>query len=108
MLLFQVPLVNAHELEVEIKSKFSVLRYTSLFAGLGYGLYHTQTLKCVGAKKQEQADYLKRVKLIEEAKAEFKKLNPPKGAESTQAVNLDDPKFDFGEFIVGAVEKLGA
>ncbi|GME75935.1 unnamed protein product [Ambrosiozyma monospora] len=86
-----------------------VLRYTSLFAGLGYGLYHTQTLKSVGAKKQEQADYLKRVKLIEEAKAEFKKLNPPKVAESsTQSVDLDDPKFDFGEFIVGAVEKLGA
>ncbi len=76
-------------------------------AGLIYGAYHTQVLKTEGAKKQEAYDFAQKEKLIADAKAQYKKLNPPKVAASTEAVNLDDPEFDFGKFILGAVEKLG-
>ncbi|KAG7883466.1 hypothetical protein KL938_002703 [Ogataea parapolymorpha] len=61
-----------------------------------------------GEKKQELYDYQKKLKLVEAAKAEYRKLNPPKQAAPTEAVNLDDPEFDFGKFILGAVEKLGS
>ncbi|KAH3663625.1 hypothetical protein OGAPHI_005026 [Ogataea philodendri] len=83
--------------------------YSALATGIVYGAYHTYVLKAEGEKKQELYDYEHKKKLVEEAKAEYKKLHPVKQtAAPTEAVNLDDPEFDFGKFILGAVEKLGS
>ncbi|ODV85377.1 hypothetical protein CANARDRAFT_28173 [[Candida] arabinofermentans NRRL YB-2248] len=87
-------------------SSLNVFRYSALAAGIIYGAYHTETLKSIGAKKQEAFDFEQKQKLISEAKAEYKKLNPPKVSTTTEAINLDDPDFDFAKFVLGAVDKL--
>lgn len=62
-------------------------------------------MKSEAAKKQEEYDYQHELKLIDEAKKEYKKLNPPK-VSSTGAINLEDPDLDFAKVILGAVESL--
>lgn len=80
-----------------------VLRYGALVTGVLYGFTHDLSLKAEGAKKKEEAEYQKKVKLIEEAKAEYKKLNPPQASSS---FNLEDPNLDFAKAIESTVESL--
>ncbi|KAG0680037.1 hypothetical protein C6P40_003320 [Pichia californica] len=84
-------------------STLNVFRYGALVAGVFYGFTHDITLKCEHEKKKEEAEYQKKVKLIAEAKEEWKKLNPPK---ASSGFNLEDPNLDFGKAIEDAVEHL--
>lgn len=60
-------------------------------------------MKAAGEKKKEEAEYQKKIKLIAEAKAEYKKLNPPK---ASVGFDLEDPNLDFGKAIESAIAGL--
>lgn len=83
-----------------------VFRYGALVAGVFYGFTHDLTLKAEATKKREEAEYQKKVKLIEEAKAEYKKLNASKT--SSTSFDLEDPNLDFGAAIESAISSLEA
>ncbi|ODV95156.1 hypothetical protein PACTADRAFT_49900 [Pachysolen tannophilus NRRL Y-2460] len=91
-----------------MSTTFNVLRWSSLAAGVVYGVYHNQVLKSAGKEKEEQAEYAHKQKLIAEAKAEYAKLNAPAETktEAIGSLNLDDPNIDFAKVILGAVEGL--
>lgn len=81
-----------------------VFRYSALIAGVFYGFTQDLSLKNAHEKKKEEAEFQKKIKLIEEAKAEYKKLNPPKV--STTGFDLEDPNLDFGKAIESAIASL--
>lgn len=81
-----------------------VFRYSALIAGVFYGFTHDLSLKAAGEKKKEEAEYQKKLKLIDEAKAEYKKLHPP--AQSSTAFDLEDANLDFGKAIESAIASL--
>lgn len=86
-------------------SSFSqVFRYSALVAGILYGFTHDLTLKAEAAKKKEEVEYQKKVKLIAEAKAEYKKLHPV--AQSSTNFNLEDPNLDFGKVVESYIASL--
>ncbi|GAV26959.1 hypothetical protein PMKS-000420 [Pichia membranifaciens] len=84
-------------------STLNVFRYGALVTGVLYGFTHDLSLKAAGEKKKEEAEYQKKIKLIEDAKAEYKKLNPPK---ASAGFDLEDPNLDFAKAIESAVESL--
>lgn len=81
-----------------------VFRYSALVAGVFYGFTTDISLKAESQKKKEEAEFQKKVKLIAEAKAEYKKLNPPKVAAT--GFDLENPDLDFAKAIESAIETL--
>ncbi|KAI4236058.1 MAG: hypothetical protein LQ349_002794 [Xanthoria aureola] len=80
----------------------NVLRYSALFAGVGYGLYHQSNINAVNHKAKVDRDFAHQASLITQAKAEFKKKNMPqesvtKGGEVISDPN--DPKFDLEGYL---------
>lgn len=57
-------------------STVNVLRYSALGLGLFFGFRNDMILKCNAKKKEEQAQYDQKLKLVEEAKKEYAKLQP--------------------------------
>lgn len=90
-------------------STVNVLRYSALGLGLFFGFRNDMILKCNAKKKEEQAQYDQKLKLVEEAKKEYAKLQPAatlKDTPTTTAVNLEDPNIDFEKVILNAVDSL--
>lgn len=93
-------------------STVNVLRYSALGLGLLLGLKTDIGLRRTASKKEEQKAYDCKLKLVEDAKAEYAKLNPPVAkdlaakAGQTQEINLEDPNVDFGSVILQAVDSL--
>ncbi|CAI1845360.1 hypothetical protein SEUBUCD646_0B04320 [Saccharomyces eubayanus] len=90
-------------------STVNVLRYSALGLGLFFGFRNDMILKCNAKKKEEQAQYDEKLKLVEEAKKEYAKLQPAatlKDTPATIAVNLEDPNIDFEKVILNAVDSL--
>ncbi|CAI4057250.1 hypothetical protein SUVZ_02G4370 [Saccharomyces uvarum] len=90
-------------------STVNVLRYSALGLGLFFGFRNDMILKCNARKKEEQAQYDEKLKLVGEAKKEYAKLQPaatPKNTHTTTAVNLEDPNIDFEKVILNAVDSL--
>ncbi|KAF3482113.1 uncharacterized protein GIQ15_04872 [Arthroderma uncinatum] len=74
----------------------NVLRYSALFAGVFYGLYHQSTLNTQARAAQIEREYKRQESLIERAKTEFKNKNsPPKKDENSVISDPNDPRFDL-------------
>lgn len=85
----------------------NVFRYSALAAGLVFGLKNDLSLKSEASKKEEQRAYEAKMKLVEEAKAEYAKSKQPVSeAGSVSEVNLEDPNVDFAKVILQAVEGM--
>jgi F-type H+-transporting ATP synthase subunit e len=54
-----------------------VLRYSALFAGVFYGLWHQSSLNSRSRSAELDREYKHKESLIEQAKAEWKKKNTP-------------------------------
>ncbi|KAL8846434.1 MAG: hypothetical protein Q9221_008479 [Calogaya cf. arnoldii] len=83
-------------------SGVNVLRYSALFAGVGYGLYRQNTFNAQSHKAKVDRDFAHQESLITQAKAEFKKKNMPqqsatKGGQVISDPN--DPKFDLEGYL---------
>lgn len=88
-------------------STANVLRYSLLGLGFLVGVKTDFSLRSEAKHKEEEDKYQAKLKLVEEARAEYRKLHPVKAVEGGKAeVNLDDPNFDFGKFIEDSVGSL--
>ncbi|QLQ80926.1 hypothetical protein HG537_0E02810 [Torulaspora globosa] len=89
-------------------STVNVFRYSALAAGLVFGLKNDLSLKSAASKKEEQRAYEAKLKLVEEAKAEFAKgKQATSGAETVNSTfNLEDPNVDFAAVILQAVDSI--
>lgn len=54
-----------------------VFRYSALVAGLVYGVYHQSTLNSQTKRTEIEHEYARKERLIEQAKAEWKKKTAP-------------------------------
>lgn len=61
-----------------------VLRYSALVAGLVYGVYHQSSLNSVTKRAEIEHEYARKERLIEQAKAEYKKKTQPQQETKTQ------------------------
>ncbi|KKZ67311.1 hypothetical protein EMCG_06994 [[Emmonsia] crescens] len=80
----------------------NVLRYSALFAGLFYGLYHQSSLTSQAKQAQIDREYSRKESLIEQARAEYAKRNAPAEAKTTSSGVITDPedkRFDLEAFI---------
>lgn len=88
----------------------NVFRYSALALGLVFGLKNDFSLKSAASKQEEQRAYEAKLKLVEEAKAEFAKSQKPVKTESpsgaVKEINFEDPNVDFGAVILQAVDSI--
>lgn len=90
-------------------STANVLRYTALGLGFLVGFKTDWSLKSEAREREEEDKYQAQLKLVEEARKEYRKLHPVASLKSDKVeVNLDDPNFDFGKFIEETVGSLKA
>ncbi|KAL8746505.1 MAG: hypothetical protein Q9190_001479 [Brigantiaea leucoxantha] len=76
-------------------SGVNVLRYSFLFGGISYGLYHQRSIWAKAKQDHERQEYKKQQSLIEQAKAAWlKKISPPSDS-STVISDPNDPNFDL-------------
>lgn len=88
-------------------STFNVLRYSALGAGVVYGAVHRYNLFANAEAEETARQFNKEQKLINQAKAEYAKLNAPKAAPATSgAINWEDPNLDFGKVLESLIQKL--
>ncbi|OQE31479.1 hypothetical protein PENSTE_c001G09400 [Penicillium steckii] len=80
----------------------NVLRYSALVAGLVYGVYHQSSLNSQAKRTEIEHEYTRKERLIEQAKAEWRKKTQPQETK-TQASGLitdpENPKFDLEAFL---------
>lgn len=71
-----------------------VLRYSALVAGLVYGVYHQSSLNSVTKRAEIEHEYARKERLIEQAKAEYKKKTQPQQETKTQTSGrtFDSPR----------------
>ncbi|KAJ6109681.1 hypothetical protein N7486_001916 [Penicillium sp. IBT 16267x] len=85
----------------------NVLRYSALVAGLVYGVYHQSSLNSIAKRAEVEHEYARKERLIEQAKAEWKKRTQPQETQ-TQATGLitdpENPKFDLEAFLQAKAE----
>ena len=62
-----------------------VLRYSALFAGVGYGLYHQATINTQTRKQKIDAQYHHQSDLISKAKVEWMKKTTPSSQKTADA-----------------------
>lgn len=62
-----------------------VFRYSALVAGLIYGVCHQSSLTQATKRAEIEHEYARKERLIEQAKAEWKKKTQPKQETSTQS-----------------------
>ncbi|GLI80619.1 F1F0 ATP synthase subunit e, mitochondrial [Penicillium ochrochloron] len=86
----------------------NVFRYSALVAGLIYGVYHQSSLTQAAKRTEIEHEYARKERLIEQAKAEWKKKTQPK-QETTQSSGLitdfEDPKFDLEAFLLAKAKE---
>lgn len=91
-----------------IMSTANVLRYSALGLGFLIGFKTDWSLKSEAKEREEEDKYQAKVKLVKEARAEYRRLHPVVATPGKVEVNLDDPNFDFGKFIEDAIGSVKA
>lgn len=61
-----------------IAAKTQVFRYSALFCGVGYGIYHQSTINSAQKHHQQVAEVKHQESLYEKAKSEWAKRTAPK------------------------------
>ncbi|EAW20096.1 ATP synthase subunit e [Aspergillus novofumigatus IBT 16806] len=79
----------------------NVLRYSALVAGLIYGVYHQNSITAQAKQAEADREYARKERLIQQAKAEWKKKTAPKDtkAESGVITDPEDSRFDLEAFL---------
>ncbi|KAL5337821.1 ATP synthase E chain-domain-containing protein [Aspergillus crustosus] len=78
----------------------NVLRYSALVAGLVYGFYHQSSISSSIRRVEADREYARQERLIEQAKAAWKKKTQPQDAKSSGVItDPEDPKFDLEKFL---------
>ncbi|KAL4872199.1 hypothetical protein BDV12DRAFT_162472 [Aspergillus spectabilis] len=78
----------------------NVLRYSALVAGLVYGFYHQSSITSTIRRVEADREYARQERLIDQAKAEWKKKTQPQDAKSSGVItDPEDPKFDLEKFL---------
>ncbi|CAG8982511.1 hypothetical protein HYALB_00002291 [Hymenoscyphus albidus] len=83
----------------------NILRWSSLGAGVFYGVYHQASLSTAAKLAAIDREYKHKQKLIDQAKAEYTKKNLPAGAKTGEGDIIRDPedsRFDL-EALLNAV-----
>ncbi|PRT56145.1 ATP synthase subunit e, mitochondrial [Wickerhamiella sorbophila] len=86
---------------------FNVARWTFFASGIVYGFVHNSKLSGEAKAKEAQAEFDHKAKLIEQARAEWRKLHPKKES-ATASLDLENPNFDIAKYIEQSVEQLKA
>lgn len=63
--------------DVDHLAMLQVLRYSALVAGLIYGVYHQSSLTSQAKRTEIEHEYARKERLIEQAKAEWRKKTMP-------------------------------
>ncbi|XHG02723.1 hypothetical protein AWENTII_006064 [Aspergillus wentii] len=75
----------------------NVLRYSALVTGLVYGVYHQSSLNSQTRRAETDREYARKERLIEQAKAEWKKKTSPQETKSQSSgrmsLQLSIPSF---------------
>ncbi|KAL4883660.1 ATP synthase E chain-domain-containing protein [Aspergillus karnatakaensis] len=78
----------------------NVLRYSALVAGLVYGFYHQSSITATTRRAEADREYARQERLIEQAKAEWKKKTQPQDAKSSGVItDPENPNFDLEKFL---------
>ncbi|KAI9934446.1 hypothetical protein ASPWEDRAFT_175175 [Aspergillus wentii DTO 134E9] len=80
----------------------NVLRYSALVTGLVYGVYHQSSLNSQTRRAETDREYARKERLIEQAKAEWKKKTSPQETKSQSSGLITDPedsRFDLEAFL---------
>ncbi|KAK7757774.1 F1F0 ATP synthase subunit e, mitochondrial [Diatrype stigma] len=89
-------------------SGVNVLRYSALAFGVFYGFTHQRSITAARKAAEAQKEYEHKQKLIEQARAEFKRTREPAPA-STQKSGLNqdpnDPNFDLEALLATFAEQ---
>ncbi|KAK4545637.1 hypothetical protein LTR36_002590 [Oleoguttula mirabilis] len=81
----------------------NVLRWGAMVFGVFYGLSHQTSLSSQAKASAAQHDYDRKAKLIDQAKAEFKKQTTPQDSKTGGAItDPNDPKFDLEAYLTQA------
>lgn len=89
-------------------STVNVLRYSALGLGLFFGLKNDLGLKNSAAQTAAEEAFQEKVKLVQEARAEYGKLHGSVSQKDVKNINLEDPNLDFGAVILQAVDSLSS
>ncbi|KAF5332536.1 hypothetical protein D9611_005128 [Ephemerocybe angulata] len=79
-----------------VSSTVNVVRYSALFSGILYGWYHHRTLQATANQHKVEHAIHHREKLIQEAKAAWKRKNE---ALSSIVTDPENPNFDLEKLL---------
>ncbi|PLB44742.1 hypothetical protein P170DRAFT_415445 [Aspergillus steynii IBT 23096] len=80
----------------------NVLRYSALVAGLVYGFYHQSSITSSAKRADADREYARQERLIEQAKAEWKKKTAPQESKAQNGGVITDPedsRFDLEAYL---------
>ncbi|KAH8433662.1 F1F0 ATP synthase subunit e, mitochondrial [Aspergillus melleus] len=78
----------------------NVLRYSALVAGLVYGVYHQSSITSTAKRAEADREYARQERLIEQAKAEWKKKTAPQDSKTSGVItDPEDSRFDLEAFL---------
>ncbi|KAJ5675810.1 hypothetical protein N7462_008707 [Penicillium macrosclerotiorum] len=86
----------------------NVFRYSALVAGLVYGVYHQSSITAATKRTQVEHEYARKEKLIEQAKAEWKKKTQPQETQTQSSgviTDFEHPKFDLEAFLLAKAKE---
>ncbi|KAF9270854.1 hypothetical protein L218DRAFT_952931 [Marasmius fiardii PR-910] len=78
----------------------NVARYTALFTGVFYGIYHRRSLQAAHDAKKVQDAVHEREQLIAQAKEAWKKKQAPKVSDDGVITDPEDPRFDLEKLLL--------
>ncbi|KAG6023502.1 hypothetical protein E4U41_002009 [Claviceps citrina] len=79
----------------------NVLRWSALAVGVFYGFSHQRTITASQRAEHEKHEYQSKLKLIEQAKAEYAKKKAPSAAAKDDATtDVNSPKFDLEKLLL--------
>ncbi|CAG8034990.1 unnamed protein product [Penicillium salamii] len=85
----------------------NVFRYSALVAGLVYGVYHQSSLNSITKRAEIEHEYTRKERLIEQAKAEYKKKTQPQQETKTQGGRMCTP-YDSATSIFSRIPEAAA
>ncbi|KAA8642237.1 ATP synthase subunit e [Aspergillus tanneri] len=80
----------------------NVLRYSALVAGLVYGVYRQSSITSTAKQAEANREYARQERLIQQAKAEWKKKTAPKETNAQNGGVITDPedsRFDLEAYL---------
>ncbi|KAG2415691.1 hypothetical protein HFD88_006882 [Aspergillus terreus] len=78
----------------------NVLRYSALVAGLVYGVYHQSSINTSAKRAEAEREYARQERLIQQAKAEWKKRTAPKDTQNNGIItDPEDSRFDLEAYL---------